>query len=156
MSADVRQRIERAFAEVPRPPDDRICGTYGDEARDDTEPFKGRDWRDLEPDLLEFYHYALVWFTPEAFHYYLPAFLIGGLDHPDAIYVVSVLQMLRPNEDPSLDPFSRARWQQLNDEQIGAVEEWLVWLLGQARPESYFAQEVGEALQIVRDRYWWR
>jgi len=64
--------------------------------------------------------------------------------------------MLRPNEDPSLDPFSRARWQQLNDEQIGAVEEWLVWLLGQARPESYFAQEVGEALQIVRDRYWWR
>jgi uncharacterized protein DUF6714 len=154
-AAEVRQKIERAFGDVPRPSDDRICGTYGDEARDDTEPYKGRDWRDLERDLLGYYHYALTWFTPEAFHYYLPAFLVAGLEDPDAIYVVSVLQMLRPNEDPSLDPFSRDRWQLLNDEQIAAVQLWLEWLLARSRPESYFAGEVREALTTLRGRYWW-
>lgn len=72
---EMRKRIELEFADVPYPGDDNI-GVIG--GRDDSESisrvFRGRSWKSLKPR--ELWEGALDFMTPEAFHYYLPAFLL--------------------------------------------------------------------------------
>lgn len=156
MPTNVEITIEEAFADVPPPSEEDLCASVGDEPYEDTDPFRGRRWQDLvDPDFLDRYQYALFWFTPEAFHYYLPAFLKAGLLKPDAIFVVSILQLLQPTDAGTSAAFRRQRWELLTDIQTRAFDEWLRWLIGQTTPGGVFEEEVKEALQVVRDRFWW-
>ncbi len=52
----------------------------GDEPFDEVEPFKGHtDWKALEPAFLDAHAGALSFFTPAAFRFYLPAYLVADL-----------------------------------------------------------------------------
>ncbi|HWY78086.1 MAG TPA: DUF6714 family protein [Verrucomicrobiae bacterium] len=86
--------IQSAFAEVPYPGDGNIthCPYNCAECRRIAEYFKGRDSTGHAVDALRKHHVALSLFTPEAFHYFLPAFMLVSLDSyekgdviPDAI-----------------------------------------------------------------------
>jgi hypothetical protein len=147
--------IERAFAEVPPPADDNLYTAVGDEVYEDTEPFRGKQWQELAPDFLQRHYNALFWFSPEAFHYYLPAFLKGGLVTPDADYVVTILNFLEPTARETLAGFRAQRWARLSVAQITALEVWLRWILENAKPGPVFEAELKRSLQVVRDRYWW-
>jgi hypothetical protein len=153
MQTETEKTIERAFATVHRPSDENLCASVGYEELKDTEPFRGRDWRDLDPAVLLRHQYALFWFTPEAFHYYLPAFLIAGIQRPRALYVITLLQILRPTKGAAAAAFARERWTLLTNSQIQALEEWLSWLLSQAKPGA--KGEIEDALRVVKERFWW-
>jgi hypothetical protein len=79
--------IEEAFADVPYPGDDRVKGgDYDLSTEEDTggyigRGFRGRHWRDIPADVLRLnaWHGSLTFMTPDVFHFYLPAFLIGSL-----------------------------------------------------------------------------
>ncbi len=157
MSSDLEKKIQEAFAEVPQPPEDDLCASFGDEALEDTEPFKGKEWQELrDVELLDEFQYALFWFTPEAFRYYLPAFLLGGFQKPNAVFVLTILQLLWPGDDEESAVFRKQRWGLLSEEQRAALQEWLSWLLANhTTRESVFESEVKEALDCVTKRIWW-
>src|SRR5208282_331171 len=88
------QRIEEAFAGVVYPGDDNItrCPYNCSECGRVAAFFKGKTVRDLTNEELRAHHVALTLFTPEAFHFFLPAFMLVSMDRyekgdliPDAI-----------------------------------------------------------------------
>ncbi len=90
----LKQTIEEAFANVPYPGDDNItrCPYNCSECRRIAVYFKGKTWAGHTAEELRGYHVALTLFTPEAFHYFLPAFMLVSIDSyekgdvlPDAI-----------------------------------------------------------------------
>src|SRR5579863_6629020 len=90
----LKQNIEQAFKDVPYPGDNNItrCPYHCAECRRIAEFFKGREWTGHTAEELRKYHVALSLFTPEAFHYFLPAFMLVSMTRyekgdviPDAI-----------------------------------------------------------------------
>ena len=82
-SQDLRERVLSAFEPVPYPGHENISKVRGDSQEGDETyaVFSGRNWRDRSTWQAASNHSeALTWFTPEAFHYFLPAFLLACLD----------------------------------------------------------------------------
>ena len=152
MAGDIENMIDRVFSDLPRPRAKDLRAFEGTEEKEDTAPFEGRDWQDIDSDTISEHYYALYWFTPQAFLYYLPAFLRVGVNSPKAIHVIKILQLLQPVEDPTLAQFRRERWQLLTDDQNRALEAWLSSLEAQARPGQ--KSEFSDAIRVVRERYW--
>jgi hypothetical protein len=77
----LKQTIEEAFASVPYPGDNNItrCPYNCSECRRIAGFFKGKQWTGHVAEELRPYHVALSLFTPEAFHYFLPAFMLVSL-----------------------------------------------------------------------------
>lgn len=146
--------IAKAFAQVPRPEDKDYTSSTGGEDYEESSQFFGKDWHTLSPDFLHTYRDVLFWFKPEAFLYYLPAFLNASIvaDDENAIYVHTILQLLKKKSENS---FSRARWGQLSDDQIRVLHEWLKWVLSKAPPGGVFAGEINEAIDTIKERRWW-
>lgn len=151
---DLIDQIDNAFADVERPDDKDYTRSNGGEAYEETAAFFGRNRGALAADFLETHRGVMHWFTPEAFHYYLPAFLSAAVetDDPYALYVHTILFLLRPN---SHQDFRRARWSKLDDKQIDALRAWLRWLLDRAVNDDILTGEVREALDVIDSRLWW-
>jgi rubrerythrin len=90
----LKETIKKAFADVPYPGDNNItrCPYHCAECRRVAEFFKGKDWNGQPAEELRGNHVALSLFTPEAFHYFLPGYMLVSLDTyekgdviPDAI-----------------------------------------------------------------------
>ena len=83
---DVRRQIEEAFSGVRHPGDWCLRGSdEGDEPFLTEEEFTGKhDWRSLDPEFLDQspngLGSALSFLSDEAFHYYLPAYLIADVE----------------------------------------------------------------------------
>jgi hypothetical protein len=77
----LKETIEKAFADVPYPGDGNItrCPYNCAECRRIAAFFKGKQWTGHVAEELRPYHVALSLFTPEAFHYFLPAFMLVSL-----------------------------------------------------------------------------
>jgi hypothetical protein len=90
----LKQTIEEAFASVVYPGDNNIthCPYNCTECQRVAAYFKGKLWTGHSTEELRTQHVALTLFTPEAFQYFLPAFMLVSLDSyekgdviPDAI-----------------------------------------------------------------------
>lgn len=90
----LKQTIERAFADVSMPEDGNIthCPYHCSECGRIAAFFKGRSSGGLTLEEMRAQHVALSLFTPDAFHYFLPAFMLASLGSyekgdviPDAI-----------------------------------------------------------------------
>ena len=148
------ERIELAFSGVERPAESRYTPAKSGEAYDAASMFFGRDRRSLEPAFLEEYYSVLSWFTPEAWHYYLPAFLIAYVSSPgaDPLYIYSIVFSLIPD---GLGDYRKVRWGRLNEAQIGAVRAWLDWVLLAVRDNRPYAGKVKDAIEALEARIWW-
>lgn len=75
-------RIETAFADVPYPGDNNLTIKDGDVFADVVETrrdFRGKHWKELSPEFIHEHRSALNIFTRRAYHFYLPAYMIGVL-----------------------------------------------------------------------------
>jgi hypothetical protein len=72
--------IEAAWQFVSAPTQRISVETYDDEGTH--EYFWKSDWRDHTPKQLKEHHAALSFFTAEAYHYYLPAFVKAAITNP--------------------------------------------------------------------------
>ncbi|MBE7505748.1 MAG: hypothetical protein HS101_05605 [Planctomycetia bacterium] len=83
---DVRQMIQEAFSGVRHPGDWCLRGSdEGDEPFLTEEEFSGKhDWRDLTPEFLDNspdgFGSALSFLSDEAFHFFIPAYLIADVE----------------------------------------------------------------------------
>ena len=80
-TAQLKSQIETAFACVPYPGDHNLTAQGDDEGV--SEYFRRTSWRGHAIPMLRYHSNALSYFTTEAYHYYLPAFLLAELEDPD-------------------------------------------------------------------------
>ena len=81
----LREKIQLAFGGVPIPDDDNIIvpGSPHPDAKSVAEFFRGKLWTTVTTGEAREMHGALTHFSPEALHYYLPAFMLASLDAYD-------------------------------------------------------------------------
>jgi hypothetical protein len=112
---ELRKQIEAAFGQARYPGDDHLVddnsGYPGAESTDIAAAFRGKHWKDLPLETLRYFSAALSFFTPEAYHFYLPAFLItSALRYDDAdILPGAVLFHLTPPGERYADDYYAQR-----------------------------------------------
>ncbi|HEY6167580.1 MAG TPA: DUF6714 family protein [Verrucomicrobiae bacterium] len=81
----LKEKIAAAFTDVAQPADEAItrCPYQCFECTAVAGFFKGKKWPEITAADARHYHGALNVFTPEAFHYYVPAFMFASLDSND-------------------------------------------------------------------------
>jgi len=77
---EVELVIRVAFGKNP-PPTGPLTNTYDDEGA--TEYFAGQSWDGHDTAALRMHEAAMCFFTPEAFRYYLPAYMLAELCDPE-------------------------------------------------------------------------
>jgi hypothetical protein len=76
----VEENIRQAFKDSSYPGDSNLVtikGSYDFERQEIFESFVGKHWEEVSLDTIKFHHEALCFFTPEAYRFYLPAFLLA-------------------------------------------------------------------------------
>jgi hypothetical protein len=103
------QDLDEAFGDLPIPPEDEIVydnSGYHLECNQIRLKFRGRHWRDLPVGVLSGEADSIVFFTPEAFRFYLPAFIRSCLLDPIGADLIpeAILSILTRGEDPAASP----------------------------------------------------
>ena len=81
----LKEQIKEAFADVPYPGDRALDSAGNSQDEEIIEAFRGRHWKDMPvKNMLEKHHVACGWadMTFQAFHFYLPGFMLVTLDRP--------------------------------------------------------------------------
>ena len=94
----LRRKIEDAFADAKYPGDDSLVEWKDWESVDLARLLKGKHWKDLTLDMMNRESGALYLLTPQAFRFYLPAYLIGSLLHHEYWFAEVVSYVLMPPE----------------------------------------------------------
>ena len=130
--------IEKHFANVTPPSADNIAECQNDwEIEEITRTFAGRDWRDLDRETVES-NPVLSLFTPEAFHYFLPAYLRYSIDGPfsySGLLVDTVNRLLPGKETAGSSGLYRDRLRPFNEDQMNTVIKFLDWVRN--HPDGY-------------------
>ena len=86
----LKEAIKAAFADVPYPGDNNIthCPYHCRPCQEIADYFKGRTWEGHSVEELRDHHTALSLFTPEAFQYFLPTFMLASLDSYDKVNIL--------------------------------------------------------------------
>ena len=121
---ELRQRlgrhIEESFADTPYPGDDRICKTDVD-GSDMVRAFRGKDWRDLQLNIITNYHVDMALMTPEGFRFYLPAFMLAVLFYYGHVSTLpmGLMHSLTPPDAGLLQKYLEKKTDPLKHTQIG-------------------------------------
>ncbi len=123
--------VDRAFADARYPAGDAISqAPENDEGT--AEYFKGKHWRDIDRSDLMRRRFALVAFTPAAFAYFLPTYLLACLES-DRAPLDSLLPALTPPKNNPKRPSYWAWWSLLSADQRRVVIKCLRhWDLAEA------------------------
>jgi hypothetical protein len=123
------QQIEVAFESRARPREVTPRWHPDTSEYEEALRFKGQDWKALGATFLRKNSDALYALTPDAFCYYLPAFLIAGVGvGQDAIFLAGgIVGMLDRSPNPEFwDDFFLTRWCALKKPECLAIQEWLL------------------------------
>lgn len=93
--------IGRAFADVPRPGERplQITPHACPECDEVAENLAKHTVKSLPPNLIDHHSTALPLLSPEAFHYWLPAWMIRALDDPDGdVIELTIFQLAGPRQ----------------------------------------------------------
>ncbi len=126
-------RIKEAFAKVSYPGDEHIVHCSYDkrwggslngpcrECGEAIEYFKGKGQMAHVPEELGWMSFALASFTPEAFSYWLPAFLEVAISSPEEECSESLLFRFQSVQS---EQWKRERFKKLSNEQIKVMEDY--------------------------------
>ena len=118
---DLIKEIQEAFKDRKRPSTANLCRTGDDEGV--SEHFYGTKWQEHDAECLRNHSVALTFFNPEAFCYYLPAFLIESLKNKDlGSWVPDAL--CPPKNDPTRTSYSNW-WSMLSLKQKRVIIAYL-------------------------------
>ena len=116
------QFIEAAFAEAPKPLGRVSLPTYDDEGTN--EYFARSEWRAHNAKDLRMHNSALSFFTPAAFRYYLPAFLLASIRRPGEVDVIPEGIVFHLQRDLA---GKRERLQELSPREREALARFVDW-----------------------------
>lgn len=128
-SLALRADILRAFADTVRPPQEEIALHQCDECAALRAAFAPYMWDRVPPQVIEAHYSALPLFSPSAFAYFLPAYLLYALDHftpdsgPSEFTIYSLVIEEPVNEHHAA--WHRERLKPLTRSQVNTVERFL-------------------------------
>ena len=133
----LRLAIERAFRENRYPGDKNLVydtSGYHLECDEIAAAFRGRPWQGLSVHVLKANYSALYFFTPRAYGFYLPAFLIASIVSPEGADIIpeAVCHSLTPPGDGASQEEVRSfagRMEEFTDEQRQAISASLRYLV---------------------------
>lgn len=94
MNPSLVARITKAFEDMP-PPVGQVISVETQDDEGTTEYFLGTRWQEHTPESLQNFT-ALSFFTPEAFCYYLPAYILAAMKQPSSGIADSLIEYLCP------------------------------------------------------------
>lgn len=152
--AALRERIIKAFANVPYPKES-LAPHECDECREIREIFAGQKWNAVPSGILADYHDALPLFSPEAFHYFLPAYLIHSVDNFGENYDTTcqfTIYALTPNSKNIKTGLGhwRERFAHFSAEQMDCIYEFLDLVRIDENFEN-FVREVSAGRQNLKE-----
>jgi hypothetical protein len=154
---ELLQRIAQAFGAEAPPPQGAVAAPsqWCDPEREEiAEALGGKRWTELALPVLRYHHEALIFLAPEAFRYYLPAYLsaAAGSYRTSGSLPGSVVSALTPPEpDGPADPRFQARFGALTPPQSAAVAAFVAYMRAE-HGRDYPRDELGKLLE----RYWGR
>lgn len=132
-ATELKAEIEAAFADVPYPGDDdaALVEHFCPECLETAARFRGVKWQDWKDKPLELFSRGreyLSAFTPAAFRYYLPLYMVQVLiDYMYAdIATDAIVSIWAPS--PEMTEHSQKRWQLMSAREIQAVISFLEFL----------------------------
>jgi hypothetical protein len=140
MSESLASEIEQAFVSEPI----RRPTTVSDTQLDDegtTETFLGTSWQDHSPKDIEQFTHSLSYFTPAAFAYFLPSFMLAALHLSSPGVLDALLFRLLPPKGNTSRPSFVAWWSLLSIRQRNSVVAFL---------EYFSIRELDTLLPAVR------
>ncbi|MFM6348518.1 MAG: DUF6714 family protein [Dolichospermum sp.] len=155
-SKEVKKRINSAFANIQLPSDEYLLHpACQDES--EIEDFKGRHWQkwqDIPQEIIDYNYSSLSFLSPSALRFFLPAYMIYGLDNPNSnVLEFTVYKLIAPNDfnDLELRQIFFDWVSQLSSEQKTAITLFLKYIKQQyEQEEQYISNDANEALQ----NYW--
>lgn len=146
------ENIFEAFAEVPHPERNVApcgCGECRDLERAFHDASSGASWQTLPPSFIEDHFGDLPLFSPEAFHYVLPAYLVHALrnyDNEDSNVREWTIYTLTPGKEPDSKKLWRvARFSPFTAEQMRVIYEYLALI--RRDPDAYdFYKDIDRGL----------
>lgn len=150
----LKQRIFKAFEDVPYPKS-TIAPHECDECRDVRKTFAGKNWKTIPAAILEENYGIIPLFSPEAFNYFLPAYLIHSLgnfgEKYDTTCEFTIYAVSPDNEDIKnrLD-YWKQKFADFTTEQMNCIYEFLDFVRIDENFES-FVNEVATGRQNLKD-----
>ena len=162
----LKTQIRDAFAHIEYPGDWCLRGSNeGDEPYLLEKEFAGKtDWRVLDPQFLDRapdgYASALSFFSDEAFHFYLPAYLIadidGRLEQTDLVFALTH-GLDSTSRDERINPrrygertwfdHARCKFAMFNPQEAATINSYLTFKRDSEDTSDYDRQKINEALQ---------
>lgn len=124
-AGDLMQRIVEAFTQTPYPGDGRIALHQCEECEGIRQDFRGQSPTTLRRDVIEHHFDSLPMLSPDAFHYFIPAYMRYAIDHPDSNVARFAEYSLAPTD---YDDFWRERFLLFTPSQKDAVIAFLEFL----------------------------
>jgi hypothetical protein len=138
-----------AFINRQRPSVVVCAGHPNTHEYEEAKRFYGLNWQTLEEEFLSKNSDALFALSAEAFRYFLPAFMLAGLnnDKQPLLIIDTLLGMLERGPNPELwDQFFMDRWSAFSTEEYQAIREWLLVL---SERKLYDAEAVDRAFDTI-------
>jgi hypothetical protein len=125
----LKQNIIEAFYDVPYPKSS-IAPHECEECREIRETFAGKNWKNIESKILEENYGIIPLFSPEAFHYFLPAYMVYSLENTRENYLNEVFEFtvytLVPSKDIKENPsYWIERFRSFTPDQWNLIFEFL-------------------------------
>ena len=143
--------IERAFDDTEPPPSFRVVDEVpGDLEREEiADAFRERHWKTLDTETLRYHAEAVFFFTPEAFRYYLPSYLLAVLkayEETDVLPDLLIAALTPPPEDDKRLASFLARVEPLTIPQKRALAAFLEFMQ-QEHGEDFLREEPRRAIE---------
>jgi hypothetical protein len=153
----VKRSIQDAFGVAREPPTGDISANDCSFCIRLTESFAARRWEDLDPATVDQHAGDIHLLSPQAFIYYLPAFLCRAIDHPieDGIGSSEVLDFTVHSlcdEELPTDTWWADRAPHLSPSQKAAVKAFLEWVV--QLPDEYEDGELRMSAEGGLSKYW--
>src|SRR5579859_2030598 len=129
------EEIERAFSNSQYPGDDNLVYDNSANAWPDVvitkADLRGKHWKDLTIETINYHRDDLPALTPTAFCFYLPAFLIACISYSDTVDVLPenlIYSLSKDYGNEQTTTWHRAIIEALSPEQKGVLVKFLEWL----------------------------
>ncbi|MCD4686042.1 MAG: hypothetical protein K8S97_08910 [Anaerolineae bacterium] len=144
-------KIKAAFAAREYPGDANLVKDEQDwEAAEYADAFKGRQWQSVTVATMAYEKSALSFFTPAAYQYYMPAFMVGCLEHFDDMgdAVAWLVYGLTPQQVSLRD---KKIFGNVSEDVITSMQAWFEEKIAGFIPEEKAA--IREFLEYMRDTH---
>jgi hypothetical protein len=137
---DLRVEILNTFPRVSPPSVDELAVDMSADSMNLRTCFGGIPWWEVTDASIAQNYDNLPFLTPRAYHYYLPAFLLGSLKNfePDNLILVYTVFSLAPFKTPADDPLFKFIRGLFSSAEVEIVLKFLKCILDDERMYSFY------------------